>query len=287
MTDTIYDNPSHWKELHVRFPGSLRAVGRSGLSESYNRYKYRSEERTFSAALKKIIFSSRKNDLQVLDIGAGTGYWLNVIRNHAGPSVKDMRYSAMDLSENALETLKKNIPEAICIVANAGTAPPESYSMQYDVVMSNYCLHHITDTAQFNNALQLAVNSVKPGGWLLIMDCLIDRKYSPFYEVDADSYKGSGLSRPLRWVDEACENKNMRRVYMSEPVSFLMNNVLEADSVMGYRSRQLVWKILHRLYKIEWLSRWLMPLVYPFDRFLKSRNKGYSTRLVVYQKQLS
>jgi len=285
MTDTLYDNPSHWKEMHDRFPGSLRAVGRSGLSETYNRYKYRSEESTFSEALNRVIFNSNNPEFRVLDIGAGTGYWMNVIRKHANRFNSTLAFTAMDLSEKALDELRKNIPEATCRVENAGTANPEMLSSQFDLVTTNYCLHHITQTEQFKNALSLAIHSVKPGGWLMIMDCLIDREYSPYYLVDATQYTGSGLSRPLKWVDDACESHNMRRIYMADPISFLMNNVLEAETVKGYRFRTFIWKMLHRIYKSEWLSRWLMPLIYPIDHFLKSRNQGYSTRLVIYQKQ--
>jgi len=288
MTDSLYDNPSHWKEMHHRYGGSLKAVGRSGLSETYNFHKYRSEEATFSEVLKQVVIAGKKNgdDFHVLDVGAGTGYWLNVVMREAKNRNILPKVTAIDLSEEALDELKLHLPGTECVVENAGLADPGMMKGKFDLVMSNYCLHHITNTGQFKNALQLAVQSVKPGGFLLIMDCLIDRKYSPYYEIDADRYAGSGLSRPLQWVDQAAEQNNMRRISMTDPISFLMNNVLEADSGAGYRLMHITWKILHRIFKSDRLTQLVMPLVYAADRYLKKRNLGYSTRLVIYQRQM-
>jgi len=289
ITEPVYDNPAHWKEMHLRYPGSLKAVGRSGLSETYNRYKYRSEEETFSAAVAHIIheLKNEKKALDILDIGAGTGYWLDVVNGVAASCGLELKPVAIDLSERALEALKLRRPETECLVINAGTADPSMLLSKYDLVMANYCLHHITDTAQFKNALQLAINSVAPGGCMLLMDCLIDKSYSPYYLVDAEGFTGSGLSRPLKWIDEAAGNKKMKLIYMADPVSYLMNNVLESESASGFRAKSIVWKVLEKFYRSELYSRLLMPLVYPFDRFLKKRNMGCSTRLVIYQKQTS
>jgi SAM-dependent methyltransferase len=286
MENRIYNNPDHWKDIHNRFTGTLKSVGRSGLSETYNRYKYWSEEETFSKALSGCIWSRfKKEKLEVLEIGAGIGYWLNVVNQQAGNNKIKASLTALDLSENAISEIKKNIPGVSCILENAGLVNPMFLESRFDLVMANYCLHHITQSNQFMNALELAVNSVKPGGYLLLMDCFIDRVYSPYYDVDVAEYKGSGLARPLKIVDKVCEEHLMRLIHMADPISYLMNNVLEADSERDYRLKSFIWKIMHRLYKSDLASRCVLPFIIRWDRFLKTAHKGYSTRLLIYQKQ--
>lgn len=287
MTDTLYDNPAHWKAMHERFSGSLKAVGRSGLSETYNRYKYRTEEETFVDVLVRKVLPawSPEQPVKVLDIGAGIGYWMQVVQSVAATAHVPVRFTALDLSEKALQALALNFPDTECLLENAGLVNSKLLYEKFDLVMANYCLHHITHTDQFNNALQLAIQSVKSDGFLMLMDCFIDLAYSPYYLINKETYAGSGLSRPLAQVDQACEENNMRRVFMAQPISYLMNNVLEDKSESAYRRKQWIWKILHRMYKSEQISRWLMPIIFPVDRFLKNHHQGFSTRLILYQKQ--
>ncbi len=289
MTDTFYDNPSHWKAMHTRYGGSLKAVGRSGLSETYNRYKYRSEEETFIQVLNLVLAAGGNSGLplKVLEIGAGTGYWLRVVKSSAGEKGIPLKLTALDLSGEALERLSLQLPGTECLTVNAGLAKTDLLAGRFDLVMANYCLHHITNTTQFLNALQLAVNSVKPGGYLMLMDCFIDRPYSPYYSVDPETYTGSGLSRKLDLVDQVCSGRRMKRIMMVDPISYLMNNVLEDKSERAFQKKSRLWRLLHRLYKSETISRFLMPLVFPVDRYLKNKHRGFSTRLLLYHKQES
>lgn len=288
-TDTLYDNPLHWTSMHKKFGGSLKSVGRSGLSETYNRYKYRSEEATFFEAVNKLIFDKKdiNEAIKILDVGAGTGYWLAVVQNILTQKKLDLQLHALDLSEDALQVLKKNIPESICIHDNAGTIVPEKYAGKFDLVISNYCLHHITQPLQFHNALNLVIKSVKPGGYLLIMDCFIDREYAPSYNINPETFTGSGYSRPLHLLNEACQQNNMSMIAQYDPISYLMNNVLEDNSYIGFQIKSMIWKFLHCLYKTEAISRFILPIIFPLDKFLKSKRKGFSTRLFVYQKKHS
>lgn len=287
MGDNTYNNPDHWTAIHKRFSGTLRAVGRSGLSETYNRYKYRSEEVTFSEAFFDIILKDYKGkNLNVLEIGAGIGYWLNVVKSLTKRRHLDCNLNALDLSEHALTEIKKTLPEANCILENAGLVSPLMFESGFDLVMANYCLHHITQTGQFINALELAVKSVKPGGYLLLMDCFIDRAYSPVYQIDPAVYTGSGLTRPLQMVDQVCEKNQMHMIYRADPISFLMNNVLEANSSIEFSIKYFIWKCLHRLYKSDLASRIVLPFVYPLDMMLKKAQMGCSTRLLIYRKHM-
>lgn len=289
MDNTVnYDNPTHWKQLHRRFGSSLKSVGRSGLSETYNQYKYLSEEQTFVKAIQTIQLERAIDfdTITVLDIGAGTGYWLHVINDYLISKGKLAELTAFDLSNEAIEQLKKTIPKVKEVIENAGTVDCNMFGESFDFVMSNYCLHHITNTKQFLNALNLAVQSVKPGGYLLLMDCLIDRKYSPYYTIDPETYAGSGLSRPIKMVDEVCEKKGLSRILMVDPISYLMNNVLEDDTRVGYKWKQIIWRILHKFYKSDLASKVLVPVIFLIDKLLKNKQKGFSTRLVIYQKRL-
>jgi hypothetical protein len=65
-----YDNSSYWIHLHKELPGALRSVGWPGLSEEYNKLKYRSESESVIEVLDAFLARSGKKEISVLDIGA-------------------------------------------------------------------------------------------------------------------------------------------------------------------------------------------------------------------------
>ena len=49
-----YDNVNYWIDMHKKYKGSIKAVGRSNLSEEYNKMKYQSEAETVLKVLEEI-----------------------------------------------------------------------------------------------------------------------------------------------------------------------------------------------------------------------------------------
>ena len=90
--DTFMDYEYHqyWSQLHARLKGQLRAVGNPLLSERLNQLKYASEAETMKRAVLTISNAFQKERLREishLDLGAGTGFWTELLYGRFCPMV--------------------------------------------------------------------------------------------------------------------------------------------------------------------------------------------------------
>lgn len=107
---------------------------------------------------------------RVLDIGAGTG----LLALAAAPQVRHV--SALDISPAMCRRLRAKVtrlPRANVdvLVADATELPLADQSA--DVVVSNYCFHHVSD-ADKRRALDEITRVLRPGGRLVIGDMMFD-----------------------------------------------------------------------------------------------------------------
>jgi ubiquinone/menaquinone biosynthesis C-methylase UbiE len=107
-------------------------------------------------------------DDRVLDVGAGTG----LLTLAAAPRVAHV--TAIDISPAMCRHLegefdRRSIKNADVIVASAHDLPLEDGS--FDVVLSNYCFHHLTDPDK-RRALSEAMRVLRPNGRLVFGDMM-------------------------------------------------------------------------------------------------------------------
>lgn len=282
-----YENRQYWPEIHERLKGQLKAVGHPFLSEELNRLKYRSEAATMEQALREIMATFQKNNqrqLSFLDIGAGTGFWTDIISSVLASNGYQADVSALDVSQDALDVIKERYPHVHRLQADLATISPDQFAGTYDLVTSCYCVHHIVRTNDFINAFQFAGSSVKQGGFLFVMDPVLMRPYSKFDSFDFYSYEGNGVPRHLYFLDDILSGLGLKRRAVYPAVSFLLNGCIEAQGPLGYFFMNSIWKVLCVLYRSERFVRSTAGLWQGTDAILKNTNLAFSSSLCVYQK---
>jgi SAM-dependent methyltransferase len=281
-----FDDPSYWRALHQAHPGSLKAVGHPWLSEALNRLKYGSE----AGALLQFLDSQRapltaNAPLHVLDVGAGTGFWSEMLQSWCREQGVTTQLSALDLSEEALSLIKARHPEIETIQADLSSVDRDRCRDRFHVVLSCYCLHHLPKAADFLNGLQFAARSVAPGGFLVLMDPILSQRYSPFHPDAVAGPERNGMPRRLSVIDDATEPEGLGRIVFTPAVSFILNGSIEGRSRLGYALTNRLWCEVQRLYRSERVTWALSGALTRTDAFLKRHGLTYSSSLAVYRKK--
>lgn len=282
-----YDNQSYWLRLHEKFKGGFKAVGHPFLSESLNQLKYESEAETFLSGLGTIIAALRqtgRTNLSVLDVGAGYGYWTAIAYELLSHNGFKVTVSALDISTEALNVLKERLPYVNPIHADLKAIAPDSQKEAYDLVSACYCLHHLTRTCDFLNALQFTAQSVKKNGFLLLMDPILSMPFSRADAHEFRTYRGNGVPRHLYLIDDVLARYGLSRCLRLPAVSFLLNENIEAPGRLSYDVMMFMWKVICRLDRIEGFARTTAGMLRAVDSFLKRSGLAASSSVCIYQK---
>ncbi len=283
----FYENQSYWMNLHEKFKGELRAVGHPFLSEEMNQLKYESEAKTILTSLEKIIASFKQvgySKLSILDVGAGYGYWTALTYDALSQNGFQVDASALDISANALDVLQQRLPYVHPINADLTTIVPDKGKEAYDFVFACYCLHHLTRSHDFHNALQFMAHSVKRSGFLLIMDPVLSKPFSKADTLDFQTFHGNGIPRHLYFIDDVLAQLGMRRCLVLPAVSFLLNQNIEAPDMISYYTMMFMRKLLCRFDRIKNFAQRTAGALKYIDLVLKRQGLAYSSNVCLYQK---
>ncbi len=282
-----YHNTEYWKDIHSRYKDQLKAVGHPSLSECLNQLKYESESSTIEFLIENVGFKFKRagqSIVSLLDVGAGTGFWTNLVQKVLGKQGIKVEMTAIDLSIEALESLRKRNPGVKIICADLKTIDPDRFLGGFDLVVSCYCLHHLIHLDDFLNALRFAGRSVREGGALLIMDPVLTLPYSQFDVIDFNSYAGNGIPRHLYLLDDILGGEGLLRETVKPAVSFLINGSIESYDPVTYAVLRNLWKGLSVIYRFEAVVRLMAGVLREIDRVLKSTHLAFSSSVCVYKR---
>lgn len=283
-----YDNTTYWKKLHKQFKGELKAVGRSSLSESFNRLKYNSETEALRESLQTIISwftEMNKESIPYLDIGAGTGYWTSYIHEVLTDSGFKPSTSALDISEDALEIVQKKYPYIHVLREDLKTVDQNNHKQLFDLVSAFYCFNHITNIEDYLNAIRFAGNSVNNDGFLLIMDPILTKAYSRFDTIDFQNYQRHSIPRHLHILDDVLVRYGLKRMSLRPAISFVLNGCIESSAALSYFFMDLMWRLLVRFYSSDQLVQKASRILMSVDSFLKKQELAFSSSICVYRKE--
>ncbi|MBI4522120.1 MAG: class I SAM-dependent methyltransferase [Gemmatimonadetes bacterium] len=158
------DDGAYWARRQRSVAG-IQAVGYRTKSAGFNQWMYRVRERTAGAVIARITRELGAR-IRVLDVGAGTGFYVRLWKNR--PEL--VQLVGIDVSREAVERLRHLYPDCGFFVAEVGSGSQLPVEGSFDVVQCMDVLYHITEDGRFERALKQVAERVRPGGFLLVTD---------------------------------------------------------------------------------------------------------------------
>src|SRR6202035_3976202 len=156
--------------------------------------------------------------LSVLDVGSGTGFWLQVWR-----SLGVRALTGLDLTEVAVRKLREKYHDVRVVQQDISDpkALPGKIG-QFDVISAIDVLYHITSDRDYRQAISNIAALLKPGGYFIFSENLVHYK-SP--------QERHWVSRTLDDVTQMLSLQRLR-IQRRVPVFVCMNAPVDASSTV-------------------------------------------------------
>lgn len=246
----------------------VEGVGYYGLGRPYNTWLYRIRKLVFLRQMKSLIEDF--SDLSVLDIGSGTGFYVDLWQSLGVNSVV-----ATDITNVAVKNLQDRFPDLRCLRLDAGDKlQGDEHVARYDIVSAMDVLFHIVDDKRYRQAIQNVSQTLKPGGHLVIAENFI---HGPALRA---TYQ---VSRSLSEITEMLQEAGFEIVSRA-PMFALMNYPTDSNS----RLLKIFWRLLTLPPKvISPLGHIVGALIYPVEALALSIIKeGPSTEIMICKKRI-
>jgi len=258
-----FDTRGYWEErLAGRF--SLGGVGWLGLGEGFNRWAYRVRRQVF---LREVRRALKAGQLDVADIGAGTGFYVERWRELGAKSI-----SAFDLTSVAIEKLRQRFPDVTLAELDISAPDQGVFSNRFDAISAMDVLFHITDDEAYERAFMNLRSWLKPGGLLIASDFYVRTSVVPGEHV---------VYRQRALTDAAARRAGLERV-LCRPLLVLMNDPVDTTN----RFQLLLWRVLvAAVHRRQWFGYVAGALLFPIESLLVRNAKLMpSTKLLIYRR---
>lgn len=164
-----FDPKQYWENRLRRNWGPL-GVGHIGLGRYNNNWLYKVQRRIFLRHIRLLVDDWSK--VNVLDIGSGTGYYIDLWKSLGVSSV-----TATDITTFAVEKLQKKFPNVNCFCLDIGDSLPEVFrNKRYDVISAFAVLYHIVNDDRYQRAFENISKMLRPGGFFVFSENFIHRE---------------------------------------------------------------------------------------------------------------
>jgi SAM-dependent methyltransferase len=231
MDGPAYVAQEYWDRLLERRLDE-RGVAYPYLAIALNRAMY-DAERDQAARLLGAHGIVPGPDARVLDVGSGTGIWIDFWR---GRGVQDV--TGLDLTEVAVAQLRERHPDATFVRADIGSAE-HGLSGPYDLISAMSVLLHITDDERWRRALRTLGSLLAPGGHVLLIEPAVRHRWwgAPF---------GAGANSKARHLDQwrpALDQAGLEIVEL-RPATVLLANAVDTRTRFAFRALGAYWQAL-------------------------------------------
>jgi SAM-dependent methyltransferase len=235
-SDRSFDSESYWQE-RLTNTYDLDGVGFTGLSRSYNQYLYRIRRFNFRRIVGKY---DLEPSLSVLDIGSGTGFYVNLRREIGVEEIV-----GIDITEVAVERLRQQYPQQTFLKQDIRNPISGKYKRKFGAVSAMDVLFHIVDDEEYMKALSNIHDLLVPGGLLFYTDNFLHSE--PFQSGHIAHRSIDDISGSLQEVGFSIEYRS--------PVFMIMNEPVDDPSRLSRR----LWKEIYRVAShSEWGGIWVV-----------------------------
>lgn len=261
-TQRRFDPTEYWQE-RLSSDYSLGSTGWKTLGEAFNMWSYAVRARVFTRVAKAVVPAPR--DARVLDVGSGTGFYLNLWQRIG------VRYvTGSDLTPVAVERLAQCYPAATIRQVDIGQADPPLPSRAYDAISIIDVLYHIVDDERYAQALANLASLLTQEGALLLTENLVSRPSRAVHQV----------TRTREWILATLGQAGLV-VVCEQPIFFLMNTPVSSDSRLLHRWWHLITQLVPRHDAIGWaVGAALFPIEIGLARLGAGRRSPSTTLLV-------
>ena len=232
-----FDPKQYWEE-RLKKHCDLEGVGCIGRSATLNQFLYRAKTRAMNRALSRLPLALASSNLRMLDIGAGTGFWIDYFLTKGVNSI-----TGIDIAPSAVSSLKakysKLTDKTLEFRCTDIASSDLSLKPDIDLVTAIDVLYHIIADEKFYRAIKNVAQVLKPGGYLFLTDILSSQRddISPQQHVhwrDLDQYK------------QELERNGLDVVYLA-PIYTLLQSPVDAKGIFGRLLNLFYYQISFRL----------------------------------------
>jgi len=267
-----YRPPEYWGALHGA-ADDLAVVGYPTLPLVFNRYVYANAAHSVLRGMRAAGADVRGRT--VLDVGSGTGFWVDLWRRHGA-----VRVAGADLVPTAVERLRTRFPESEFAAADITERAPFP-DERFDVVTIMSVLHHVVDEERFRSALANLASQLERGGHLAVLDPLVVRgRWMPPQGESAHN-----VVRTRSQWEAALDGTGLRIAAVSPTASFLSDPV-DAGSRAAFTAHRFFWRgLTAALRGRDRLASVVVPPLAAVDRAVAARLRhGPSAKLIVLER---
>jgi SAM-dependent methyltransferase len=226
---------------------------------------YRVRRSRFLSQVARTNLELRRAD--VLDVGSGTGFYLDLWRHLGVASV-----TGSDLTEAAFERLRATRPWARFERFDIGGDAVPFADASFDAISIMDVFFHVVDDANFGRAIANVARLLRPGGTLIFSDAML-RTSPPQGSARTPEHV---VRRSLAAVREVLAAHGLE-IVDRRPMFVLMAAPLDS----GGSVRGGLWAVVRSVASLGEVGSWLMgALLYPVERTLLSvAREGPSVKL--------
>ena len=255
------DAVRHWERQHSG-DGSLDVVGWAGLGRAFNGWMYAVRRRQFLRVVPRHVDMGATG--RVLDIGSGTGFYLDLWRELGA-----VRVEGSDMSENATERLRASHPQTPIHRADIAGAADQLPDGPFDAISAMDVLFHILESGEYERAIANLAALLRPSGHLVMTENLLDGR---------EHVGPAQVSRSEAEIVALLRRHGLEPVARA-PVFVLMNGPVDSRNPVLHAW----WNLLTRVVSYrEALGRAGGAVVFPLE-LLATRiaRRGPSTKLLI------
>lgn len=185
MATKEFDSRRYW-DKRLKQNWTLHGVGMLRLAHNFNRWQYRVRDRVFRRTVRRAGIDVPRS--AVLDIGPGTGFYIDAWRTLGARSV-----SGVDIADSAVEQLREKFPDVAFERADISDGAPFD-DEAFDAISAFDVLFHIVDDARYELAIAEVHRMLAPGGRFVFSENFVpERRVGRKHYVSRSSEEIEGL----------------------------------------------------------------------------------------------